>query len=245
IKIEDIKVNGRLATLKFSDYASPGYLKLLLDREFKAAGFPEQGFDLRGEGRSKESRFQQMVVEVTTPAYDAQKDAARLENVLKTTQRAFAARPQPERLEKFDAQLAAETSSRAAYAILASWAVILLFLWFRFGNWTFGLAAVMCLIHDLCFTLGMIAFCHYIVAWAPGLASALLIDDFKIDLPAVAALLTLVGYSVNDTIVVFDRIREVRGKSPSLTPQMINDSINQTLSQTLLAALAGWLVVSV
>ena len=61
----------------------------------------------------------------------------------------------------------------------------------------------------------------------------------------MAALLTLVGYSVNDTIVVFDRIREVRGKNPELTPQMINDSVNQTLSRTLLASLTTWLVVIV
>ena len=71
------------------------------------------------------------------------------------------------------------------------------------------------------------------------------LEDFKIDLPAVAALLTLVGYSVNDTIVVFDRIREVRGKNPDLTPQMINDSVNQTLSRTVLASLTTWLVVFV
>ena len=70
-------------------------------------------------------------------------------------------------------------------------------------------------------------------------------QDFKIDLPAVAALLTLVGYSVNDTIVVFDRIREVRGKNPLLTPQMINDSVNQTLSRTILSSLTVWLVVIV
>src|SRR5262249_32087330 len=73
----------------------------------------------------------------------------------------------------------------------------------------------------------------------------LLIQDFKINLAAVAALLTLVGYSVNDTIVVFDRIREVRGKNPELTPQMINDSVNQTLSRTLLTAFSVWLVVIV
>src|SRR5207237_9964622 len=81
--------------------------------------------------------------------------------------------------------------------------------------------------------------------YLPGVARALLIQDFKIDLPAVAALLTLVGYSVNDTIVVFDRIREVRGKNPELTPQMINDSVNQTLSRTLLTSFATWLVVIV
>src|SRR4029079_15295066 len=79
----------------------------------------------------------------------------------------------------------------------------------------------------------------------PWLATFLRVEDFKIDLPAEAALLTLVGYSVSDTIVVFDRIREVRGKNPQLTPQMINDSVNQTLSRTLLASLTVFLVVAV
>jgi SecD/SecF fusion protein len=117
---------------------------------------------------------------------------------------------------------------------------ILLYLWFRFGNWTFGAAAVICLIHDLCFTLGAIAVCHYLHL-VPGL-DFLGIQDFKIDLAAVAALLTLVGYSVSDTIVVFDRIREVRGKNPKLTAQMINDSVNQTLSRTILTAATVFLV---
>ena len=58
-------------------------------------------------------------------------------------------------------------------------------------------------------------------------------------------MLTLVGYSVSDTIVVFDRIREVRGKNPELTPQMINDSVNQTLSRTILSSLTVCLVVFV
>jgi SecD/SecF fusion protein len=120
-----------------------------------------------------------------------------------------------------------------------------LYLWFRFGNWTFGLSAVLCLIHDVFFTLGAIALCHYIHQYLPLLANVLLIQDFKIDLPAIAALLTLVGYSVNDTIVVFDRIREVRGKSPNLTLKMINDSCNQTLTRTLLASAAVFLVVLV
>ena len=146
-------------------------------------------------------------------------------------------------MENFDSQLAAETRTKAFYAILASWVTILLYLWFRFGNWTFGAAAVLCLIHDLCFTLGVIAACHYVHDSAFGRLLGL--EDFKIDLPAVAALLTLVGYSVNDTIVVFDRIREVRGKNPKLTPQIINDSVNQTLSRTVLASLTVFLVVGV
>jgi SecD/SecF fusion protein len=163
-----------------------------------------------------------------------------LEKVLRETKSAFESRPEPERLEVFDSQLAAETRTKAFYAIVASWIAILLYLWFRFGNWTFGLAAVLCLIHDLCFTLGMIAACHYL-ALIPG-AGAIGIQDFKIDLATVAALLTLVGYSVNEIIVNFARIREVRGKSPILTPQMINDSVNQTLSRTILTSMTVFLV---
>ncbi|MCU0703164.1 MAG: protein translocase subunit SecD [Fimbriiglobus sp.] len=156
---------------------------------------------------------------------------------------AFKSRPVPERLETFDPSLAKDTRGKAFMAILLSWVAILIFLWFRFGSWQFGLAAVICLIHDLCFTLGAVALCHYLHATPVG--QILGLSDFKIDLAAVAALLTLVGYSVNDTIVVFDRIREVRGKNPILTPQMINDSVNQTLSRTILAALTVFLVVVV
>src|SRR5204863_6096532 len=129
-------------------------------------------------------------------------DTETLSRILNELKATFESRPTPERLETFDAALAEDTKTRASYAILASWAAILLYLWFRFGSWTFGLAAVLCLIHDLFFTLGVIAACHYVNNIWPGFLG---IEDFKIDLPAVAALLTLVGYSVNDTIVVFDR----------------------------------------
>jgi SecD/SecF fusion protein len=235
---------NRRATLEFSDFASPGFVKVLLGRELATLGVPDLAFEVVGEGEQFEGRFKRMVADFSAPALRDVTDA-QLQSALERMAQEFAERPQPERLENFDAQLAADTQKKALYAILASWVAIVLFLWFRFGNWTFGLAALMCLIHDLLFTLGIIACCHYVVEWAPGLANMLKIDDFKIDLPAVAALLTLVGYSVNDTIVVFDRIREVRGKNPMLTAQMINDSINQTLSRTLLASFTTWLVVAV
>src|SRR5206468_5757319 len=168
-------------------------------------------------------------------------DNKKVQDALKATLDEFE-RPQPYRLEKFDSALANETRFRAMWAILASWGAILLYLWFRFGNWTFGLAAVLCLIHDVCMTLGVIAVCHYFYTWFGPVAG---IRDFKLDLPAVASLLTLIGFSVNDTIVVFDRIREVRGKNPNLTPEMINDSINQTLSRTILTSFIAWMVVLV
>jgi SecD/SecF fusion protein len=229
--------------------ASPSFVTTLLTHKLTQAFDVSDrsqlpfSFELTGEGPSQDGRV--VVAKLTFApkgASLASSDVAKIESALAETKVAFNQRPAPERLETFDSQLAAETRLRAMYAILLSWAAILLYLWFRFGSWTFGLAAVICLIHDLFFTLGVIAICHYANQIFPGFLG---IEDFKIDLPAVAALLTLVGYSVNDTIVVFDRIREVRGKNPDLTPQMINDSVNQTLSRTLLSSLTTWLVVIV
>jgi SecD/SecF fusion protein len=238
-------------TLEFLDpetntaaYASPAQVTMLLQRELRAEGLAGLAQHLQltkaKEGEEKDGRRKSI-----TYTFRDEVPAAKVRAALDKTKAAFASRPQPERLENFDSQLAAETQGRALLAIGFSWGAILLYLWFRFGSWTFGMAAVLCLIHDLCFTLGMIAFCHYIHHSMPGFATVLGLHDFKIDLPAVAALLTLVGYSVSDTIVVFDRIREVRGKNPLLTPQMINDSVNQTLSRTLLTAFSVWLVVFV
>jgi SecD/SecF fusion protein len=72
----------------------------------------------------------------------------------------------------------------------------------------------------------------------------LLIGDFKIDMTMVGAYLTLLGYSINDTIIIYDRIRENRRKG-TLTPQLINDSINATLSRTILTSTTVFLVVFV
>ncbi|HEX3316097.1 MAG TPA: protein translocase subunit SecD [Gemmataceae bacterium] len=229
-------------------FASPNYLKSLFTRDLvklfdvkDKKDLPVQ-FDFSPEGKENEDGSYQVVrLRFDTDLKPDQK--VKVEQALAQTVATFEARPQPDRLENFDSQLATDTRFRAMWAILASWAAILLFLWFRFGSWTFGLAAVVCLIHDLFLTLGVIAAAHYL--HGTFLGDLWKLDDFKIDLPSVAALLTLVGYSVNDTIVVFDRIREVRGKNPDLTSKMINDSVNQTLSRTILASLATWLVVFV
>jgi SecD/SecF fusion protein len=253
----EIDKDGKSAVLNFTTteagngeerrvpgFASPAQVRMLLERQFQQAGLTEAArqFVLRpGEGRQVEGRAEQLVLELDKLQKPVPAD--KLKEVLTAVQAQFDASPIPERLENFDATLAGETRQRAAVAILASWLAVLLYLWFRFGSWTFGLAAVICLIHDLAITLGIIAVCHYLYDTWPG--QMLLLQDFKLDLAAVASLLTLVGYSVNDTIVVFDRIREVRGKNPLLTPQMINDSVNQTLSRTILTSFTTWLVVIV
>lgn len=136
-------------------------------------------------------------------------------------------------------RVAGQMIQRAVAAMFASLLFIIGYIWFRFQRVAFGFAAVVALIHDVLITVGAIAISY----WLAGALGFLMIDPFKISLTVVAALLTIVGYSLNDTIVVFDRIREVRGKSPRLTSDMINTSINQTLSRTLLTSLTTLIVV--
>lgn len=147
-----------------------------------------------------------------------------------------------ERITNFGSTVAAETRTLALIATVASWVIIVVYLWWRFHSFTYGLAAVLAVVHDVLITLGAIAVSYWL-ALIPGLSTLLMIDQFKIDLPIVAAFLTLIGFSVNDTIVIFDRIREIKGKSPHLTVKMVNDAINQTLSRTILTSLTAWLVV--
>jgi SecD/SecF fusion protein len=133
---------------------------------------------------------------------------------------------------------------QAVAALMASLVFIVIYIWVRFQKVVYGLAAVIATVHDLLITVGFVALSH----WLASFLGFLLIDDFKIGLTVLAAFLTIIGYSLNDTIVVFDRIREVKGKSPVLTEQMVNDSVNQTLSRTIITgggALMGLFVMYV
>ena len=147
-----------------------------------------------------------------------------------------------EQITNFGSTVAGETRNLAWIATFASWLIIIVYLWFRFKSLTYGLAAVIAVVHDVLVTLGAVAISYW-VATIPGVHTFLKIEQFKIDLPMIAAFLTLIGFSVNDTIVIFDRIREIKGKTPYLTNQMINDAINQTLSRTILTSFTAWLVV--
>ena len=138
-------------------------------------------------------------------------------------------------------QIAQQTKNSAIFAIVVAFAAIVAYLWLRFGTKEYGLAAIVALVHDVTVTLGLVALSHYVYASVFG--KALLLTDFKIDLSMVAAILTVIGYSLNDTIVVFDRIRENRGRIGSLNSSLINNSLNQTLSRTVLTSTTTFLVV--
>jgi len=141
--------------------------------------------------------------------------------------------------EEVGASVAGGFKLDAIFALLTSLLGIIGYIWIRFQRVVFGLAAVVALLHDIMVTLGAIALSY----WLASVFGVIGIDEFKISLTVVAAFLTIIGYSLNDTIVVFDRIREVRGKNPELTDTMVNTSINQTLSRTLLTSITTFLVV--
>lgn len=124
------------------------------------------------------------------------------------------------------ASVSAEMRSKAIGAIFGALLGMLAYIWIRFQlQW--GLAAIVALVHDTTLTLG-----------------AFSLAGLEANLPVVAAFLTLVGYSVNDTIVVFDRIREnLKRKASGKLVEVINLSINQNLSRTLITSLTTWLVV--
>jgi len=114
------------------------------------------------------------------------------------------------------AQISREIVTRAWQAILVALAGMLIYIAIRF-RLRYGIAAILALVHDVVITLGVFS-----------------VFRLEINLPVIAALLTVVGYSINDTIVVFDRIREnVRIQKKTPLWDIINRSINQTLTRTL------------
>jgi SecD/SecF fusion protein len=157
-------------------------------------------------------------------------DQAQAGGLLEAIQKQLAATPVFPSSNQIGGKVAGDTQLMALYAILASLVLIVIYIWIRFQNVVFGLAGVVALVHDVLVAIAFLAASYYL---APYLGF-LMIDPFKISLTVVAGLLTIVGYSINDKIVIFDRIREVRGKSQDLTPELINLSLNQTLSRTIL-----------
>jgi len=144
------------------------------------------------------------------------------------------------RVTQIDPTVGTEAKQQALIAIVLSLFAIVTYIWVRFGNVRYGLAAIAALVHDVCITLGAITACTYIASTTIG--EAVLIGDFKINLAIIAALLTIIGYSLNDTIVIFDRIRENRKKA-RLVPVTITNSINQTISRTILTSFTTFIVV--
>jgi SecD/SecF fusion protein len=124
--------------------------------------------------------------------------------------------------DQISPSVAQRLKNDALLALALSLIGIIIYVALRFRSQAMGFASVLCLFHDVVVTAGVVA-----------IANSLGLVDARINLTMVAAFLTLVGLSINDTVVIYDRIRENRGRNPSITPAMIDLSLNQTFGRTL------------
>ena len=133
---------------------------------------------------------------------------------------------QMRRVEFVGPQVGEELVEQGGLAVLYALIGILIYVYFRF-EWKFSLGSVLALVHDVLITLGIFA-----------------ITGVEFDLPVLAAILAVIGYSLNDTIVVYDRIREnFRALRAGTPPEVINVSVNETLSRTLVTSVTTMLVL--
>ena len=120
----------------------------------------------------------------------------------------------------------AELREAAIYAVISAILAMLLYIWFRF-EWQFGLGAVLALGHDVITTIGLFA-----------------LFQVEFNLATVAAILTIAGYSINDTVVVYDRVRENMRRYKTMPYEILfNNSINQTLSRTVVTSITTLLAL--
>ena len=141
-------------------------------------------------------------------------------------------------VDTFDAAVARSFRGKAVAAVSISFLLITIYIWVRFGSIRYSLAAIVALLHDVLTAVGLIALADMLYrsdTFGP-IVQSLNIMPFKIDLSLIAALLTIIGYSLNDTIIIMDRIRENRGKLEYASRKVVNLSINQTISRTLITS---------
>ncbi len=145
----------------------------------------------------------------------------------------------------FDAVVAAQAKMQALIAIVLSLILIVIYVWIRFGGLRYGIGAILSLAHDAVVALAATVLSGFVYNKVfGGHPNFLLITDFKINLTMIAAYLTVIGYSVNDTIVIFDRVRELRGRSHlPLSKKLVNDAINQCFGRTIWTTFTVFIVV--
>jgi SecD/SecF fusion protein len=137
-----------------------------------------------------------------------------------------------EQVSSFSPKVAENLAASAVVAVVLSMIGMLLYIWLRFGSLRYSMATIVAVTFNVCVCLGALAFSIRTEGSAFGAST--LIEGFRIDLNVISGLLTIIGYSLNDTIVILDRIRENKGKAEFATRDMVNDAINQTFSRTVL-----------
>ena len=149
-----------------------------------------------------------------------------IEEIKKHLEKSFSNNFDFRRVENVGPKVSAELLKSGIIAISVSLALMLIYIWIRF-EWQFSLGAILALFHDVIVTLGLFS-----------------LLGLEINLSIIAAVLTIVGYSMNDTVVIFDRVREnLRKYSDIKIYELTNISINETLSRTLITSITTLLAL--
>lgn len=202
---------GTLMQLAFKQRPDVGQLRAALD----AGGIHGAEITQFGSDREFTIRAQDAASVATAGTRGAESVPRRIESVL--DQRFGAAAFRVVRTEGVGPRVGSELRRGAIIAILVSFALTLVYLWFRF-EWRFGLAAVIATAHDILTTIAFISLLH-----------------LEVSLTVIAAILTVIGYSLNDTIIIFDRVREnVRKHRGMSFYDLVNLSVNETLPRSIL-----------
>ncbi len=215
---------GTLLELHFDPPASVGDIRQSLGD----VRVEDQSMDLRNSEIKEFGTVNDILIRVEEEA-----EGTAIADAIKTRLKSdFAGNIQDEtewlrRQEAVGPKIGEELKTNAVYAILVSMILIIIYVWWRFRQIEFGIAAVIALFHDVMITLGIFS-----------------VLNWEISLAIVAALLTIVGYSLNDTIVVYDRIREdIKLYRRDTFSSVINRAINECLNRTVLTSGTTMLVV--
>jgi preprotein translocase subunit SecF len=148
------------------------------------------------------------------------------QEVVKKVREVFKDKFEERRVEVVGPRVSSELVQNGTIGVLLSLFAVLIYLWFRF-EWQFAMAAVIATMHDLILTIGFFA-----------------ISRIEFNMTSIAAVLTIVGYSLNDTVVVFDRIREMMRKYKKIsTEDLLDLSINTTLARTVMVSFTAALAL--
>ena len=136
---------------------------------------------------------------------------------------------------KVDGTVAADIKTNSYWAVMGSMAIVFIYLMVSFRKWQYSLGAIAAVAHDVIFVLGIYSLCYKFMPF-----------HMEMDQHFIAAILTVIGYSMNDTVIVFDRVREyLAGNTKGSFKQIVNDSINTTMSRTVNTSLTMIFVLTI
>ena len=197
-----------------------------------------RAFEILPVATAPDGKCTSLLVLVNDPAANLSKvDAATWTRLLagpewSLVQQAFSQKLSVDQVSSFSPKVAENLAATAIVAVSLSLIGMLLYIWLRFNSLRYSVATVVALVFNLCCCLGALALSLRFTGSAFGRST--FIEDFRIDLNVISGLLAIIGYSLNDTVVILDRIRENKGKLLYAGYRTVNDSINQTFSRTVL-----------